>query len=57
MLTPGLCHAPLEVLNESVEGRDFLFDANDRMRAELLAEGVELQDSPQGTTWTAAARP
>jgi cysteinyl-tRNA synthetase len=34
------------------KARDFA--AADAIRAELLAQGIELQDSPQGTTWTAA---
>jgi cysteinyl-tRNA synthetase len=37
------------------KARDFA--AADGIRAALLAQGIELQDSPQGTTWTAAARP
>jgi len=37
------------------KARDFA--AADSIRAALLAQGIELQDSPQGTTWTAAARP
>jgi cysteinyl-tRNA synthetase len=36
------------------KARDFA--AADAIRAELLAQGIELQDSPQGTTWTAAAK-
>jgi len=32
------------------------FAAADRIRAELAAQGVQLHDSPQGTTWTMAAR-
>ena len=30
------------------------FTAADRIRAELLADGVELKDGPQGTTWVKA---
>jgi len=30
------------------------FAEADRIRNELLAQGVELKDSPTGTTWTAA---
>jgi cysteinyl-tRNA synthetase len=32
------------------------FATADAIRAELLAQGIELQDSPQGTTWSAAGR-
>jgi cysteinyl-tRNA synthetase len=48
----ALIDARIEARNAAKKARDFA--AADRIRDELLAEGVMLKDTPQGTTWIKA---
>ena len=48
----GAIQARIEARNAAKKARDFALA--DRLRQELLDEGIVLQDSPQGTTWMKA---
>jgi cysteinyl-tRNA synthetase len=51
-LDDGLIAERIEARNAAKKARDFALA--DSIRKELAAQGIELQDSPQGTTWMKA---
>jgi cysteinyl-tRNA synthetase len=51
-LDDALIAERIQARNDAKKARDFTLA--DSIRKELAAQGIELQDSPQGTTWMKA---